>query len=369
MRDAWMGRKFARGRGSSRSTASRGEFDFIKRLRRQELTRIPAHSSRITHHSSLLQGIGDDAAVFKQRGGLDTVITTDLLVEGIDFDLDTFKTSPRDVGHKALAVSLSDSAAMGARPRWALLSVGVPQRRWDSAFLDEFYKGVRALAELHDVTIIGGDISRTPEHVVCDSILLGELSRGRAVLRSGARSGDRIYGTGALGGAAAGLHTLQENSRANSAARLNRAQRLLVLRQTRPTPRVEWGRFLGERKMATAMIDLSDGLSSDLAHLCRESGVGATIEAARVPVDQSIKRAGVSASEALSLALHGGEDFELLFTVSPRKVAKLPDEVGGVPVTYIGDVTGDSGKIRIVENGRTRILKPSGFQHFNRTRR
>jgi len=355
-----------------RKPARRSEFDFIARIRRQALEQFDAlvhPSSFIPHPSSLLQGIGDDAAVVRQRSALDFVITTDLLVEGIDFDLDTFKISPRDVGHKALAVSLSDIAAMGARPRWALLSIGVPQARWDTSFLEKFYVGVRALAARHAVTIIGGDISRTPERVVVDSIVLGETSRGRAVLRSGARPGDRIYITGSLGGAAAGLQILQDNSRTPSTARHTRAQRQLILRQTRPTPRVEWGRLLVERKVATAMIDLSDGLSSDLSHLCRESGVGANVEASRIPIDPFIKRAGISDAEALPLALNGGEDFELLFTVGPRHAAKLPDEVGGVPITYIGDVTSDAGKVRLVEKARARVLKPSGFQHFKRNTR
>ncbi|MCA1591206.1 MAG: thiamine-phosphate kinase [Acidobacteria bacterium] len=357
-------------RDEKKTGSGSSEFDFIARIRRQAQKRISnldSFSSLIPHPSSLILGIGDDAAVIRQRSGLDSVITADLLVEGIDFDLDTFKTSPRDIGHKALAVSLSDIAAMGARPRWALLSIGVPQTRWDSSFLEEFYKGVRALACLHDVTIIGGDISRTPERVVVDSIVLGEVLRGRAVLRSGARPGDRIYVTGSVGGAAAGLNILQQGSHQQTTRRRTRAQRQLIQRQTRPTPRVEWGRMLCEKKLATAMIDLSDGLSSDLAHLCRESGVGARVEAGRVPVDSLIERAGINESDALPLALNGGEDFELLFTVRPRAAAKLPDKVGGVPVTHIGDVTGDEGKACLVEGGRARILKPSGFQHFKRS--
>ncbi len=229
--------------------AQRSEFDFIARLRRQIENRdTSSASSVIPHPSSLLKGIGDDAAVISQRSGFETVITTDLLVEGIDFDLDNFQTPPRDLGHKALAVSLSDIAAMGARPRWALLSVGVPQARWDTSFLDQFYKGVFALAGAHEINIIGGDISRTPERVVVDSILLGEVRRGRAVLRSGARPGDLIYVTGALGGAAAGLRILQDRARTKATVKLSRAERRLVLRQTRPTPRVEWGRLLGEQE-------------------------------------------------------------------------------------------------------------------------
>src|SRR5437763_7205608 len=319
------------------SSSSRNEFDFIERIRRQELRRLAANknSSLITHHSSLINssliphpsslllGIGDDAAVIRQRAGFDTVVTADLLVEGIDFRLDGFQTSARDLGHKALAVSLSDVAAMGARPRFCLLSVGVPSARWYGDFIKEFYRGVRALAARYGVAIIGGDISRTPARVVVDSVVLGEVRRGRAVLRSGALVGDQIFVTGSLGGAAAGLKILESHAVTQSDAKLTRqstakltrqstarltraqhqlaeltrAQQRLVRRQTRPAPRVEWGALVGERRLATAMIDLSDGLSSDLAHLCRESGVGARVEAALLPFEPLLKTTSANEDE------------------------------------------------------------------------
>lgn len=354
---------------SSARRASRSEFDFINFIRRRELRRLNAQnadSSPISHHSSLLKGIGDDAAVIRQRRGFDTVITADLLVEGVDFDLERFRTSPRDLGHKALAVSLSDIAAMGASPSVCLLSVGVPRARWESDFLEQLYEGVFALAARHAVNIIGGDISRTPRHVVIDSIVLGETRRGRAVLRSGARPGDQIFVTGALGGAAAGLRLLQEGSDPKGADRRSRALRQLMRRQTRPTPRVEWGRLLGERRLATALIDLSDGLSSDLSHLCAESGVGASIEAALLPLDSSLKAAAFKDEDALRLALDGGEDFELLFTVRPRDVAKLPLEVEGVRLTRVGAVTAERGRLELLRDGRALPLRPGGFEHFKR---
>src|ERR1044071_198146 len=183
-----------------------GEFGFIERVRQQELKRFVTdkHSSLITHHSSLLHGIGDDAAVLRPRAGFDLVITTDLLVEGVDFRLEKGWTSPRDLGHRALAVSLSDAAAMGARPRFCLLSVGVPRALWRGRFLEECYEGVRALADVYGVRIIGGDTSKTTEGVVIDSIVLGEVRRGRALTRGGARVGDWIFVTGELGGGAGG---------------------------------------------------------------------------------------------------------------------------------------------------------------------
>jgi thiamine-monophosphate kinase len=355
-------------RRTSSSPSRRGEFDFIERIRRQELRRLAGHnnSSLVTRHSPLITGIGDDAAIIRQRAGFDTVVTADLLVEGIDFLLEPTWARPRELGHKALAVSLSDVAAMGARARFCLLSVGLPAARWQTDFIEEFYAGVRALAARHGVAVIGGDTSRTPERVVIDSIVLGEVKRGRAVRRSGAKAGDQIFVTGALGGAAAGLKIL-EGRAAGLKTLERRAERRLVERHLKPLPRAEWGALLGERGLASALIDLSDGLSSDLAHLCRESRVGARVEAALLPLDPLLKSTNVTEADALSLALDGGEDFELLFTVRPRDVARLPREVGGVPATRVGEITGARGKIRIIEGGRARVLKPGGFEHFRRT--
>lgn len=344
-----------------------GEFDFIERVRRKELARFTKskHSTLDTHHSTLLLGIGDDAALLRPRAGFDLVITADLMVEGVDFRLGGGWTSARDLGHRALAVSLSDAAAMGARPRFCLLSVGVPRARWRGRFLDKFYEGVRSLAGVYDVRIIGGDTSRTQGGVVIDSVVLGEVRRGRALTRGGARAGDQIFVTGALGGAAGGLRMLESD-----VVRTSRgvAGRGLVLRQRRPEARVEWGALLSEKRLATSLIDLSDGLSSDLAHVCRESGVGARVEAASLPVDPLLARAGWDKEEALRLALDGGEDFELLFTADARQAAKLPREVDGVPVTRVGEVTGERGKVRLVRGGKARLLKAGGFEHFGRGR-
>ncbi|MBC7909807.1 MAG: thiamine-phosphate kinase [Pyrinomonadaceae bacterium] len=356
-------------RRSSLYQASRSEFDFISRIKARALTPSnitkALNSSLRTGHSSLLKGIGDDAAIIRQNGGRDLVITADLLVENIDFKREWM--SARLLGHKALAVSLSDIAAMGARPRYAMLSIGVPQRIWKTDYVDEFYEGFFELAGAHQVMLIGGDVSRTPAHVVIDSIVIGEVERGRAVLRAGARPGEHIFVTGSLGGAAAGLKLLESGERLQkSKARSGKARvrEKLLLRHLRPEPRVEWGAWLGEQRLATAMIDISDGLSSDLAHLCQESGVGARVDAARIPIEKALINAGERDDDALSLALDGGEDFELLFTVKPRNLKKSPQEIGGVPVTYIGDVTEQSNVIKLVKNSRTRTLRPAGFTHF-----
>lgn len=353
---------------------SRSEFEFINRLRRRANRRqpqksfasSPRHRVAASEFSSLRFGIGDDAAVIVQRAGRETVITTDLLVEEIDFRRATIPA--RLLGHKALAVSLSDIAAMGALPRWALLSIGLPREVWESHFVDDFYEGFFALAERTGVALVGGDVSRTPERIVVDSIVLGETMAGRAVLRSGARPGDHIFVTGTLGGAAAGLRFLERGSQVEKRKDFDHQARdieRLILRQLQPEPRAGWGALLGMEGLATAMIDTSDGLSSDLAHLCRESRTGAQVEAARLPVNPSLRRlCGRRALDPLQLALHGGEDFELLFTIRPRDLRRLPRRVDGVPATYIGDVTRGAGHIQVIEGRREWTLQPGGFTHF-----
>ncbi|MEK6334677.1 MAG: thiamine-phosphate kinase [Acidobacteriota bacterium] len=358
------------------------EFDFIKSLREQVRSR--KHSPR------LVTGIGDDASIIAQAANRNLVVTTDLLIEGVDFYRDA--TPPRLLGHKALAVSLSDIAAMGARPFWSFLSFGLPADIWKTDFKDSFFAGYLALADQYGVGLAGGDISEAKAGIVVDSIVLGEASDGAAVLRSGARSGDQIYVTGTLGGAAAGLKLIDMGARGgeNGITSLPRAGTRspivtegtqadpptgpeikaienLLLRQLRPSPRVGWGIVLGEERLATAMIDISDGLSSDLSHLCAESSAGALIQSAQIPVDQDVIRlCGRRALDPLALALHGGEDFELLFTVRPEDVARLPKRVDGVPVSHIGEVTDVPGSIKIAEKNRFWDLPAEGFEHFRR---
>ncbi len=353
---------------SSRQQSSRSEFEFINLIKQRALSRsslaTDLHSSPVTRHTSLLKGIGDDAAVIRQNAGRDMVLTADLLVEDVDFRRAWME--PRSLGHKALAVSLSDIAAMGARPRWAILSIGIPQKIWDTDFVEEFYEGFFALAGEHQVTLIGGDVSRAPQSIVIDSIVAGETKRNRAILRSGARAGDHIFVTGSLGGAAAGLKLLERGARPTERkSRSHKASAVAALlqRHLRPEPRMAWGALLGEERLASAMIDLSDGLSSDLAHLCEASRVGAQIDAARIPVDRCLMQLPGNDLDPLSLALSGGEDFELLFTVRPRNLKRLPTMLEGVPITYIGDVTNERD-IKLIKDSQISSLTPSGFKHF-----
>ena len=376
------------------------EFDFIRSLREEARWR--------THSARLITGIGDDAAVVTQIANRDLVVTTDLLIEGVDFYRDA--APARLLGHKALAVSLSDIAAMGARPFWSLLSMGMPAAIWRDQFKDEFFTGYFELADQFGVELTGGDVSEAKDGIMIDSIVLGEVKSGTAVLRSGARPGDQIFVTGALGGAAAGLKLIEMGARLGEAglASLPRASQRgnstaviaesvpgavatgsrrgnspedvpttgadsaelkaiesLLLRQLRPSPRVGWGIVLGEERLATAMIDISDGLSSDIAHLCEESHVGALIQSSSLPIDRAVSvLCGRRALDPLMLALHGGEDFELLFTVRPEDVARLPKRVDGVTVARIGEVTDQPGTIRIAEQNRVWDLQRGGFEHF-----
>lgn len=328
---------------------SRSEFQFIDSLRQR-----------------FGGEIGDDAAIFSSNAGKETVITTDLLVEDIDFRRTT--APPLLLGHKALAVSLSDIAAMGARPRWSLISIGVPDDVWQTEFVDQFYEGHAGISSRYDVRLIGGDTSRTTEQIVVDSIVIGECNIGQAVKRAGAQPGDQIFVTGSLGGAAAGLRLIERGAHlAEQKLDDDDSQKLdhVLLRQLRPDPRVGWGMVLGEERLATAMIDISDGLSSDLNHLCTASGVGALIESSLLPIDhQVVELCGRRALDPLQLALHGGEDFELLFTVKAGDVARLPRRVDGVEITRIGEVTKEGDEVKISEGSRIWELHPGGWKHF-----
>ena len=334
----------------------RSEFDFINALRQRVAS----------SNQSVITGIGDDAAVFRSSLGKEAVISVDLLVEDVDFRRTT--TPPYLLGHKALAVSLSDLAAMGSRPLWAMVSIGVPEDIWQSDFVDRFYEGWLDLANQYGVQLIGGDTSRTNERVVIDSIAIGECSAGMAVKRTGASPGDQIFVTGSLGAAAAGLrliergaHLAEQNLSDEDSQKLDH----VLLRQLRPEPRVGWGIVLGEERLATAMIDLSDGLSSDLNHLCVASNVGALIDASLLPIDERVvELCGRRALDPLQLALHGGEDFELLFTVKRENVARLPRRVDGIEIKRIGEITQANDGVKIVEGTRTWELRPGGWKHF-----
>lgn len=300
-------------------------------------------------------GIGDDAALVEVAPGHELVLTTDLSIEDIHFSRRLHP--PRSVGHRALARSLSDIAAMGGTPRFALVSLAL-FRKTSRSWLEQFYAGAFALAARFGVAVVGGDTAVVSRKTLIDVVVAGEVERARALRRTGARPGDQLWVSGRLGLAALGLRWLKTRGRLRGeSARAVRAHLF-------PEPRCILGRFLGEKRLASALIDLSDGLSTDLAHLCGASGVGARVWANRIPAPE------VSAESRgkglLDLALHGGEDYELLFTVRPGKVSEIPRRFQGVPLHHIGEVSRSEDLVLIRPNGKEEPLRSGGYDHFRK---
>ena len=305
-------------------------------------------------------GIGDDCAVLPKDSKTDLVITADLLIEEIDFRLEW--TKPEFIGHKSLAVSLSDVASMGAKPIWAMLSIGIPTKIWKTDFVEKFYDGYLRLAQKFGVELVGGDVSKSPDKIVIDSVVGGEIKKNKAILRSGAKVGDLIFVTGELGGAAGGLKLFRDGFRYNSREKIWRKH--LLLKQMKPMPKVSDGQFFSENNLANAMIDLSDGLSSDLMHICLASNVGAKIFADKIPFDKKLKPLTESHAEKIDFALNGGEDFELLFTASKKKFLRFENEFKNRQISPIGEVTANMEIIELIRNEKITILQPKGFRHF-----
>jgi thiamine-monophosphate kinase len=299
--------------------------------------------------SDVLIGIGDDAALVKTPGKL--LLTTDILVEDEDFRRDGHPA--RLLGRKALNVNLSDIAAMGGRPLHALVGMALPGDIEES-WLRQFMAGFRAAAREAGVALVGGDLSQA------DRIMIAVTVTGEArstVRRSGAKPGDAIYVSGTLGDAAGGFRLLEKGGHRG----VVKAVRPLIDAFLDPTPRLKLGSLLARRKLASAMIDLSDGLSVDLAHICRESGVGAEVEAARIPVSAAL---AYMARDPLAMALDGGEDFELLFTVRPANLAAVDRLAARHRLTRIGRVTAGRRITLIGPGKKKKPLRPRGFEHF-----
>mgnify|MGYP001581610678 CR=1 FL=1 len=305
---------------------------------------------------NLRTGIGDDCAVISGGEACDLLLTSDLLVEKVHFDRRWFL--PEQIGGKALLGSLSDIAAMGGLPEFALVSLAVPssvaQREAEA-----LYQGIREAADQFEVTLVGGDLSRSDGRIFIDMMLVGRIEKGRAVLRSGAKTGDRIFVSGTLGEAALGLHALQSDLKVESTD-------LFIRRQRMPEPRIALGQALSSGRLASAMIDLSDGLSSDLGHLCKSSGVGARVRFKDLPVSKNYQRACKELSvEPISNLLHGGEDYELLFTVRPGDLMLLSQTSFPVPVVEIGEILPVSEGLSVeFPDGGSRDLPSGGYDHF-----
>lgn len=382
----------------SGTRGGRGELALLAEIR-ERAARVAGSNLQ----GGLRLGIGDDCALLAPRRGEELAVTTDLSIASQHFRLDWHQ--PESVGHRALARGLSDLAAMGARPVAAFLSLGLPReltasvrRRAGSksescSWIQRFLDGLLALAEAHSTPLAGGDLAESPV-AVADIVLAGVVPRGRALLRSGAKPGDLLYVTGALGGAAAGLARLEKLAAesANSAPpskgtgfspykkpakstgalapggcfsenpsapppRIPKKLEAVLAAHLFPQPRVAQGLWLQRRGLASAALDLSDGLSTDLAHLCAESGIAAQVDAAALPIHPAA---------TLAQALHGGEDYELLFAAPP--MARVPRSIAGVPVTRIGRIlrarAGQPAIILITHQG-PQPLTPHGWEHFS----
>jgi thiamine-monophosphate kinase len=297
----------------------------------------------------ILTGIGDDCAVLRLLPRQDSLITTDLTLEGIHFRRDWH--SPEVVGHRCLVRGLSDIAAMGGEPVAAFLSIALP-RDLTQSWVGRFLRSLVDLAAKYGVGLAGGDTAESLRGILADIVVVGTVPKGKAILRSGARPGDGIYVTGELGGSAAAVARMRKKPK----GKLNPKY---FPRHFFPEPRLEVGRILREKGLASAMIDTSDGLSTDLAHICEESGVGAEILAEAIP------RASIgkpSREVDLQFALHGGEDYELVFTVPRGK--HVSNRIAGVPVTHIGQITRRRQMFLLNESGVGCELEAKGWEHF-----
>lgn len=293
----------------------------------------------------VVTGIGDDAAVLRLPPNHDLLVTTDFSLENVHFRREWHP--PEVVGWRCLTRGLSDIAAMGGEPLAAFLSLAVagdiPQQ-----WVDQFLKGLLVLAKKFHVSLAGGDTAQAVAGIQADIVVVGSAPKGTAILRSGAMPGDQIYLTGELGSSAAALSRLENGLPLGAES----------ARHFHPAARVRAGQWLRRHKIPSAMIDISDGLSTDLEHICQESGVGAEIEAEAIP------RAPFGSEQkqrvALDFALHGGDDYELLFTSSKP----LPRKVEGVRITRIGETTGKKGMRLISADGSRQVLEPKGWEHF-----
>jgi thiamine-monophosphate kinase len=322
------------------------------------------------------QGIGDDCAVLPLPRGHQVLVTTDFSLENVHFRREWHP--PDSIGHRCLARGLSDIAAMGGIPRAAFLSLALPTDLPQS-WVDKFIAGLLKLATQFSVLLAGGDTAQSPDGILADIVVLGSVPAGKAILRSAARPGDFIYVTGTLGSAVAALNHLRDGRKLRPRSHPKHFY---------PEPRIAVGQFLREKKLASAMIDISDGLSTDLGHICDESRVGAVVYAEALPVasvdsqdrrlvsghgfSRAVQRSTIGRALApdeslghsppLSLALHGGDEYELLFTASPDR--QIPKQIARVPVTRIGEILRRQTMKLATADGKTHPLKPAGWEHF-----
>ena len=331
------------------------EFSFIHKIRQRA-----AQTSE-----NLTLGIGDDTAIWREQTGRERLITTDLLIEDVHFKLDY--TPLRCLGHKTLAVSLSDIAAMGGNAEFALLSLGIPKALLVNPAWQDFFDGYFDLARKYGVRLIGGDTSSSPDKLVLDSIVMGSCEAGNAIRRSGAQVGDAVYVTGELGASAAGLELLLQNERYDATA--SDLPQTAIRAHLLPEPRLAFAQRLPG--LAHAMMDVSDGLAQDLGHICEESGVNAILDFDAVPIADCVRLVRPTKGEAFSLAISGGEDYELLLTANPFAEETLLQCAAerSLRVTRIGEIIArdqsqTSPQLYLRTNEGVALLAVTGYDHF-----
>ncbi len=323
-----------------------GEFGFIDR--------IAGHTQR----NRVLCGIGDDCAVMATGNGRVRLVTVDAMVEGVHF---VQSAPPESVGYKLLAASLSDVAAMGGNPTDAVVAVAASDG-CEVGYVERIYNGLFACADRFDVAVVGGDTTRTSGPLILSLTLTGDMARDRVCYRFGARVGDAVYVSGTLGDAAGGLGVALGEVDMQGEART-----ALLQRHYRPEARVDLGRALAETDAVTAMIDVSDGVASDLPHICRQSGVSAVIRAEAIPMSRAfVKFCETSRQKKLDLALAGGEDFELLFAVHRERIDRVEALTARYSICRIGEIVAGDGAVVIEsEDGKRVPLKRLGYDHFS----
>lgn len=291
-------------------------------------------------------GIGDDCAVIPQKDGMDSLVTTDMLMEGVHFLREDI--SPYDLGWKSAAVNLSDIAAMGGTPQGTFLAFALP-KGLDSSWTDSFMQGYRDVSAMSGTPLLGGDTTSSLDRICVCVTVLGQCPAGGAVLRSGAREGDLVCVTGPTGDSGAGLKVILDG------VPRGEEEKILVGRHYRPVPRISEGRSLAAAG-ASSMMDISDGIGSDLRHILEASGKGAVVRTGALPLSDELKSVCSRRGwDAVALALDGGEDYELLFTIAPEREAAL-----GVPHCVIGKITAEPGLVWEGEEGR----RHDGYRHF-----
>jgi thiamine-monophosphate kinase len=328
-----------------------GEFGLIESIKKDCITSL----------EGVVKGIGDDCAVFHSSSGRVLLLTTDMLVEDIHFLRNTI--TPYQLGRKAIAVNLSDIAAMGGRPLVALISLAIPAKT-EVEEIQEIYRGMREICGRYSVNIVGGDTVASPDNLIINVSLIGDANEQEVLYRSGARPGDKIYLTGTVGDSPAGLSILKHEISSPESLR-----RHFIKVHNEPEPLIKTGKVIAGSRLATAMIDLSDGLLSDLGHICEESSVGALLFRDGIPHSEELKSLAAHAGfDPLDFALSGGEDYVLLVTVPAAKTRdfELAYKDGtSSPLFLIGDIREQKGVRIMNENGSAQDLVPKGFDHFS----